>query len=447
MIDVISSVYHSALTQRRSFWKKFYPNDVLTRLTQDVYSVKSFVIDLSHSVIFQSVLLFGTLAILHYMSWHVGVLLMVYLPLVFAITYLGNNYLNARAATLRALGSSFMQTFQQGMQQPALTFSWGLLPFHLQNFRRLAEQMEQEQVQFAHQAQKINQALALANLLVGTIAVLCIIRFDHRSGTFTAGKVFALIMYAGRASQIAMGLGQTAVSAKIDRVATLRIHEMLAFESPEQATTDPLTDRTNHPFFNGTLKSGILLPRTDKFLFHLTAENGAGKTTFSQILSGFDDLSGKVVNEKWFLIPSDPMVFPGTLLDNIRIIAGREVSAQEVLQLLRAQRLEALMSAFPSGFSTLISEHSEAISRGQKQAAVLVSAVVKNPRLLVVDEGFNSLDLTLKAQIKAGLLAWLNARKSIMIEHGEYLFESRPPDDMRCERYIQEPGDARTYAA
>jgi ABC-type multidrug transport system fused ATPase/permease subunit len=240
IIDVTSSTYSFVLNQKRSFWHKFYPNDVLTRLTQDILSVKSFIVDLSHNVIFQSVLLIGSLVILFYMSLPIGLLILLSTPLIGAITYFGNGYLNNRAGRVRALASSFMQVFASGIQQPSLNFSWDLKPFHIKRYKDLALQMKREQVGFVNQIQQVNQTLSVVNLLAGTIAVLGMLRFNYQNGVYTAGEMFALIMYAGSAVQTAIGLSRLMVTGKIDRVAALRIQEILAYKSSDSNPIDPL---------------------------------------------------------------------------------------------------------------------------------------------------------------------------------------------------------------
>ncbi|MEW6654742.1 MAG: hypothetical protein AB1394_14920, partial [Bacteroidota bacterium] len=65
----------------------------------------------------------------------------------------------------------------------------------------------------------------------------------------------------------------------------------------------------------------------------------------------------------------------------------------------------------------------EKVSRGQKQAVGLLAAVIKDPTAIIIDEGLNSLDQAVKAQIKVPLLRWLKKRKSILIDHKKFYDE------------------------
>jgi len=432
-IDITSRAYDHVLRQRRSFWERFYPNDVLTRLTQDIAAVKSFAFDISHDLVFQAAVLLGTLVVLLTMSRSVGELVACYVPLVFLATYAGNGYLHATAVRLQALRSSATQVFGEGIRQPWVTLSWGLGRVHLGRYRDVARQAKREQLSLANRVQLVNGTIALLNLLVGSGAVLWIMRSAYQEGKLSTGTLVALIMYAGQATQSTVALAAAVTSGKLSRISVIRVSELLAFRQRAAGGIDPADAPVLHPHFRGSLAGGIRIPVGGPFPHFLRAENGAGKTTFAHLLAGFDDLAGSVIADKWFLIPSVQSLFPGTLIENLRIIAGRDVSEEEATHLLEEFRLEALLSVFPDGFSTVMAENAEKISLGQKQAAVLIGAVLSNPPRIIVDEGLNSLEADVKVRLRAGLLAWLERRRSIVIEHDGYLSGSH--DAAHCRDY------------
>jgi ATP-binding cassette, subfamily B, bacterial len=421
IIDITSRTYNFVLTQRRSFWQKFYAEDVLTRLTQDILAVKSFSVDLFHTVILQGVSMVAFVAVLIYFSVKVGLLILLFIPMIFALAYWGDRYLNKNATRVRMLASRFTGIFRIGIWNPPINYSWDLLRFHKNAYHNLAENMKRAQVGFVNQTQIVGQSISIVNILVATIGVLYLLYFDYQAGLFTTGQVFALIMYAGRATQSTTGLAGVFAMSKIERVSVLRILELLSFKSPDTKNLNLATDTITHPFFKGGLVTGIRLPDEKTFISRLNAENGAGKTTLSQVLSGYDDLGNNIVNVRWFLLPSDPPVFPGTLSDNIRIIAGKNVSIEDIHYILHKYNLSELLSVFPNGLSTWVSNNSVLISRGQKQVSALIGAIIKDPSLLFIDEGFNSIDAKLKEAIKDPLSIWLSNRKVIVVDHNGYL--------------------------
>lgn len=421
IIDITSKTYKFILSQRRAFWQNFYPDDVLTRLTQDILAVKSFSVDLLHTVVLKGVSMVAFVAVLIYFSVKVGLLILICIPFIFALAYWGDHYINRNATNVRILASQFTGIFRLGIWNPPINYSWDLLTFHKNSYHNLAKEMKRSQVGFVNQTQIIGQGLTLVNILIATIGVLYLIYFDYQAGLFTTGQVFALIMYAGQATQSTTGLAQVFAMSKIERVSILRILELLSFKSSDLKTLDIAKDIITHPFFKGSLANGIRLPYSETFISRLNAENGTGKTTLSQVLSGYDDLNNHIVNERWFLLPSDPPIFPGTLLHNVCIIAGKNVDMDDIHYILNKYDLSDLLSIFPDGLSTFVSNNSELISRGQKQITALIGAIIKDPPLLFIDEGFNSVDSKLKKAIKEPLINWLQRRKVVIVDHNGYL--------------------------
>lgn len=421
IIDITSKIYSAILKKKRSFWQEYFPNDVLTRLTQDILSIKSFVFDFTHNVLLQTISTIGILFILFFMSYIVGIVVALEVVLIFAVTYWGSDYLNKRSIKIRQLASSFTEIFQKGILQPSLNFSWDLFGIRLNTYKKTAYKMKKEQVSFVNQVQQINQTVAVLNIIVGTLVIIILLRSDFSTGMISIGTLFAILMYSGQAIQTSSALANNIVSTKISRISVLRVNEIINYDNNDIPFLNPCSEKVTHPFFSKQLSNGILLPSEDKFIYFINADNGAGKSTYSHILTGFDDLGNGIIADGWFLLPSDPVILTGTLLENINQISGLRRGKMEISKTLTDSGMEVLTSLFPNGLDTVLEDKSELISRGQKQAAILMAAVVRNSERIILDEGINSLDINIRTKIKEPLMNWLNNRKAIIIEHDAFL--------------------------
>jgi ABC-type multidrug transport system fused ATPase/permease subunit len=423
IIDITSDVYSKILDKRRSFWVKFAPNDVLTRLTQDILSVKSFIFDFIHSFLLQTVTLISIVIILFTMSSYASVLIVCHICAILVLSYWGNNFLTYRSFKVRELASRFTDLFQKGLSYPDLNFSWKIKDYHKAKYQYNASLMKAEQVKFVNQMQTVNQSFGIINILIGSFALIIVLRVEFLDAALSIGTFMAVLVYASRSIQIASDLSSNLVATKINRSSVLRIREILLFDN-KAAITYPANGDVKtilHPFFKGKLNKGINLPKTEKYLFKLDAENGTGKSTFAKVLTGYDDLNNFYFNEgEWFIALSDSPVFEGNLLDNIRLISGKQISEEEIITMLTKLNLDKLMQVFPGGFQTQFADHNPLVSQGQKQAMQLIAGIVSNPEQIVLDEAINSLDKETKMNIKIGLESWLRERKSVVIEHGDY---------------------------
>lgn len=423
IIEVTSDVFSKILWRGKQFWLKYDQHDVVTRLTQDILSVKSFTIDFIHNVLLNSIIYTATLIFMLFISFKVGLVLAIASPIIFVQTYLGNKYLNEISRTIRTLASSFLSIFHKAIRFPEIIHSWDLQEYFFMEYRRTSQDMKSKQVSFISNMMRINQSMAFVAFLLGNIVILIVLKNEYLIGELTLGGIFSVLLYANQAIQTLMSIANSLVSGKLDRVAVSRIIEVTQYMDAKKERINPILQNYIHPFFKENLKNGIALPFQDKFIIHLNGRNGVGKSTYAHFLTGYDNLVAVLEGEKWFLIPSDPPIFLNTPLENIKIISKKNIEAKDVITALEKNNFYVLLSLFQNGLED-DRVQGNSFSRGQKQALVLMSAVLKNPANVIIDEGLNSLDVDVKARIKYPLLQWLEQRRSVVIEHGEFLFEN-----------------------
>jgi subfamily B ATP-binding cassette protein MsbA len=163
----------------------------------------------------------------------------------------------------------------------------------------------------------------------------------------------------------------------------------------------------------------------------LVGPSGAGKTTIVNLvprfyqpqegslqLDGVDiaqvrlsDLRGAIA-----IVPQDVQLFRGSILENIRY--GRlEASDEEIYAAGRDANVEEFVRAFPNGYATEVGERGMRLSGGERQRIAIARAMVRNPRILILDEATSSLDTHSEALIEEALDRLLPGRTTLMIAH------------------------------
>jgi ATP-binding cassette subfamily B protein len=159
--------------------------------------------------------------------------------------------------------------------------------------------------------------------------------------------------------------------------------------------------------------------------------SGTGKTTVADLLvrlyepsSGIILLDGHDVRQyelPWLrnqivVISHEPVLFHASLAENLRY-ASPGASLAEVSAAATAVGLHEFILSLPQGYDTLVGERGARLSAGQKQRVVLARAMLKKPRILVLDEALSGLDVVSEAQVRQALDSLMAGRTTIVVTH------------------------------
>jgi ABC-type multidrug transport system fused ATPase/permease subunit len=163
----------------------------------------------------------------------------------------------------------------------------------------------------------------------------------------------------------------------------------------------------------------------------LVGTSGAGKSTIASLLlrlyepsAGvifFDnkastDFSLTYLRSQIALVPQDIFLFGGTIKENISYGRPGATDGEIYDAALKANALE-FIERFPDRLDTLVGERGTQLSGGQRQRIAIARAVLKNPRILILDEATSSLDSESERLVQDALEKLMVGRTSIVIAH------------------------------
>jgi ABC-type multidrug transport system fused ATPase/permease subunit len=163
----------------------------------------------------------------------------------------------------------------------------------------------------------------------------------------------------------------------------------------------------------------------------LVGSSGAGKSTVVQLLYRFHDpqqgqllVQGRDARE-WPLevlrgrmawVPQDVVLFGRSILENIRY--GRpEASDDDVRRAAEDANAWEFIERFPEGWHTQVGERGVQLSGGQRQRIAIARAMLRDPKLLVLDEATSSLDPESESLVQSALETLMKGRTSLVIAH------------------------------
>ncbi len=164
----------------------------------------------------------------------------------------------------------------------------------------------------------------------------------------------------------------------------------------------------------------------------LLGSTGSGKTSLMALLTRFYDYThGKITLDgvdikdypRWFLranmgvVQQEPFLFSRTIRENITYGVNREVSDEEVIEATKAAAVHEVIMEFTEGYSTEVGERGVTLSGGQKQRVALARTLLKNPKILILDDATSSVDTETESQIREALRGMMQKRTSFIISH------------------------------
>jgi ATP-binding cassette, subfamily B, multidrug efflux pump len=163
----------------------------------------------------------------------------------------------------------------------------------------------------------------------------------------------------------------------------------------------------------------------------LVGPTGSGKTTLVNLIPRLYDavpgsvfIDGQPVREYPLdrlranigFVPQETFLFSETIRENI-LLGAPDAGREEMLYAAESAHIRQEFEDFPRGFETLVGERGLTLSGGQKQRSALARALVRNPRILILDDALASVDTYTEERILEELRRRMEGRTTILISH------------------------------
>ena len=163
----------------------------------------------------------------------------------------------------------------------------------------------------------------------------------------------------------------------------------------------------------------------------LVGPTGAGKTTIVNLISRFYNLTGGEVDidgtdistvtlhslrSQMGIMLQDSFIFSGTILDNIRY-SKLDATMEEVKKACHIVCADQFIEEMEDGYNTQVQEKGSRLSQGQRQLIAFARTILRDPRILILDEATSSIDVKTEKQLQEGLQNMLKGRTSFIVAH------------------------------
>jgi ATP-binding cassette subfamily B protein len=438
--DLKNEIYDHYQTLPLSFYRQHSTGDLMARISEDVSKVRMYV---GPSIMYGLNLIVLFTLVISYMvgiNARLSLYVLLPLPILSVAIYFVNSIIIRRSEEIqRSLSrlSTFVQESFSGIR---------VLKAFVQESNSAAK-FELESDEYRNKSLSLTRVDSLffpiVAILVGlsNILVVYIGGQEIMAGRLTAGNITEFILYVNMLTWPVMALGWTTSQTQRAAASQQRINEFLNIK------TNIVSSRNLERSINGEIlfenvrfvypDSGIVAIKN--FSMHVRAgetvailgTTGSGKTTLANLLTRmYDASSGEIridnvpiqeynlmsVREQMGYVPQDVFLFSDTISNNVRF-GKPDLSQERVEQAIRDADLYQNVLGFPEQFDTRVGERGVTLSGGQKQRLSIARAIVRDPRILILDDCLSAVDTNTENIILNNLQRIMQNRTSVVISH------------------------------
>ncbi|MGN7886333.1 ABC transporter ATP-binding protein [Dyadobacter endophyticus] len=439
-LDVFSKI----ITLPVPYLEEHRVGELTSRITSDVSQLAGLLSFTLAELFRQAATLIVGMSILFYTSWKLTLFMLATVPvLAFASVFFGRHTRRLSRKAQDQLAAANV-VVEETLQSVNVVKAFTNEPLEINRYRTILGRV----VDLTLYAARFRGGFAsfiIFAMFGGIVGVIWYGAALVQAGEFGLSDLFTFILYTTFIGASISGMGD--LYAQINRTvgASERIFEILgetsevSVDEVQNAVAGHIDGRITYQDVHFAYPSradlpvlkGVSLDVQAGEKIALVGYSGAGKSTIVQLLMRFYEyqsgeilVDGKPLPEYGIsalrkniaIVPQEVMLFGGTIYENI---AYGEPSASREAIVDAAKRAYALefIESFPEGFETIVGERGIKLSGGQRQRIAIARAILKDPKILILDEATSSLDAESEKLVQVALDELMKNRTTIVIAH------------------------------
>jgi ATP-binding cassette subfamily B protein len=424
--------------------------DLLQRATSDVETIRRFFADQAIEAGRISLLFLVNFIAIGWLSWKLAWLSIFILPVVLIISLIFFSRIEKSYGLYQEQEAVVSSRLQENLTGVRVVKAFARQDFEREKFDGVNWEKFQRgrRLLLMHALYwPITDIMCVAQLLLGYgVAAMMAINGTITVGTYTAyaGLVQYIIWPLRNLGRLIVQMSESFVS--IGRIAEVIAQEREPVDEGSVQVVQPngkalevaghirFADVTfTYPTGGKAVLNGITLEAQPGQSIALLGATGSGKTSLVNLLPRFYEYTGgsltldgvdlkeyprAFLRSQVGIVEQEPFLFSMSVRDNISYGVGRLVSDQEVEEAARAASIhDVILAKLPEGYRTMVGERGITLSGGQKQRVAIARTLLKDPRILILDDSTSSVDSETEGEIREALERLMQGRTTFIIAH------------------------------
>jgi ATP-binding cassette, subfamily B, multidrug efflux pump len=447
-LDLRNDLFLQLEKQPAAYYQHRRTGDIMARMTNDLSAVRMLlgpaIMYSANTVLFS----IGALYFLLRISPWLTLVALVPLPLASILVQTMGRKIHERFERIQSMFSDISALAQEN-------FSGARLVRAFAQEEAQSAAFEQSNQEYIRRGLRLVQLMGMLwptlefTLGLAMMMVLLVGGHEVLSHRITVGNFTAFATYTMMLTWPIIALGWVVNLFERGTASVTRIHELLA-EEPSIDDRDADIDLAEERVIAGEIEFRHLTFTYDEgspsahpvlrdvsltipagSTLALVGPTGAGKTTLVNLIPRVYDaapgavfIDGRsvreypldVLRESIGFVPQETFLFSETIRENI-LLGAPDASQEQMLNAAEAAHIRAEFEEFPHGFDTTVGERGLTLSGGQKQRSALARALVREPKILILDDALASVDTYTEERILEELRQRMQGRTTILISH------------------------------
>jgi subfamily B ATP-binding cassette protein MsbA len=443
IVDLRNRLYEHLQDLSLDFYAKWNTGELVSRVMNDIAILQTTLFTGFVAIIPHTLLLSGLLIYIFWLNWRLSLLTLIAMPLIVQVIRIFAHEIHEISIGVQQKAADITSHLHETLSQVKVVKAHSMEKKEIDKFK------DETGKSFKINMRAV-QILATQNPVVAllqTIAVVAVVWFgglEIINGNLTLPQLISFATALAIMTDPGSTLSKAYSISQQGLASVKRVFEVIDIQPTIKDEKDAVAlgridgrvrfKNTGFAYDNEEVLKGIELEVSPGEIIALVGRTGAGKSTLMSLLLRFyDPSSGQVLidghdikkvkiatlRNQMAVVPQEIALFRGSIKENIAY--GRQkASDEEIIAAAKLANAHDFIQNLPQQYDSRVGERGANLSGGERQRIAIARAILRDPRILILDEATSSLDAETEALIRQALEHLMQSRTTFIVAHRLY---------------------------